>query len=48
MTRRRGTASFQEEMEAHLRMAIRDRMERGQSQEEARPRRWRSSGTRSW
>ncbi len=35
MTRRRRDRELQEEMEAHLRMAIRDRMERGQSREEA-------------
>ena len=35
MTRRRRDRELQEEVEAHLRMAIRDRMERGQSREEA-------------
>jgi len=36
VTRRRRDRDLQEEFEAHLRMAIRDRMERGQSREEAR------------
>jgi putative ABC transport system permease protein len=36
VTRRRRDRELQEEVEAHLRMAIRDRMERGQSGEEAR------------
>jgi putative ABC transport system permease protein len=36
VTRRRRDHDLQEEVEAHLRMAIRDRMERGQSQEAAR------------
>jgi putative ABC transport system permease protein len=35
VTRRRRDRELQEEVEAHLRMAIRDRMERGQSREEA-------------
>jgi len=35
MTRRRRERELQEEVEAHLRMAIRDRMEQGQSREEA-------------
>ena len=35
MTRRRRDRELQEEVDAHLRMAIRDRMERGQSREEA-------------
>jgi len=36
VTRRRRDRELQEELEAHLRMAIRDRMEGGQSREEAR------------
>jgi predicted permease len=35
VTRRRRDRELQEELEAHLQMAIRDRMERGQSREEA-------------
>ncbi|MGA2182605.1 MAG: ABC transporter permease [Bryobacteraceae bacterium] len=36
MTRRRRDRELHDEVEAHLQMAIRDRMERGQSREEAR------------